>query len=141
MSRMRGGRKHKNKKSKAEKKQVTGEESVSDKGLAILESVKAKVIQQIEESDEYRRVVACVSEGNDIEADQKVQGFLSAVQELSRLDKGQKGMMECGIRRAETRAQSTDEPEVTSGFAEMRSGRGSAGLVRVGDEKRHRKRE
>ena len=34
----------------------------------------------------------------------------------------------------ETRAQSTDEPEVTSGFAEVNKGRGSAGLIRSEDE-------
>ena len=35
----------------------------------------------------------------------------------------------------ETRAESTDEPEVTSRFVEMRTGRGSADLVRGGDER------
>ena len=35
----------------------------------------------------------------------------------------------------ETRAESTDEPEVTSRFAEVRTGRGSAGLLRGGDER------
>ena len=62
---------------------------MSDKGPTILESVEGKVIRWIEESDKYRRVVACVSEGNDIEAEQKMQGFLTALQELSGLDKGQ----------------------------------------------------
>ena len=36
VSRMCGGGKHKNKKSKTEKKQVTGQESVSDRGPAVL---------------------------------------------------------------------------------------------------------
>ena len=35
----------------------------------------------------------------------------------------------------ETRAESTDEPEVTSRLMEVRTGRGSAGLVRSGDER------
>ena len=35
----------------------------------------------------------------------------------------------------ETRAESTDEPEVTGRLAEVRTGRGSAGLVRGGDER------
>ena len=35
----------------------------------------------------------------------------------------------------ETRAASTDEPEVTSRFVEVRTGRGSACLVRGGDER------
>ena len=34
------------------------------------------------------------------------------------------------------RAERTGEPEVTGRLAEMRTGRGSAGLVRGGDEKR-----
>ena len=36
----------------------------------------------------------------------------------------------------ETRAESTDVPEVTGGTTEVRTGRGSAGLVRGGDERR-----
>ena len=35
----------------------------------------------------------------------------------------------------ETRTESTDEQKVTGGLAEVRTGRGSAGLVRGGDEK------
>ena len=38
-------------------------------------------------------------------------------------------------RKEETRAESTDEPEVTSRPVEVRTGRGSAGLVRGGDER------
>ena len=48
----------------AEKKQVTGQESVSDKCPAILESEKDKVIQQTEEDEKYPNIVAFVSEGN-----------------------------------------------------------------------------
>ena len=36
----------------------------------------------------------------------------------------------------ETRAESTDEPEVTGRTTEVRTGRGSAGLIRGGDERR-----
>ena len=35
----------------------------------------------------------------------------------------------------ETRAESTDEPEVTGRLVEVRTGRGSAGLLRGGDER------
>ena len=38
-------------------------------------------------------------------------------------------------RLEETRAESTDEPEVTGKLAEVRTGRGSASLVRGGDER------
>ena len=86
MSRMRGGGKHKDKRTKAEKKQVTGQESVSDKGPAILEIEKDKEIQQIEEDERYRKIVACMSEGNDIEAERKMQCCRTALEELSGLD-------------------------------------------------------
>ena len=52
-SRMRGGR-HKDKKSKVEKKQVTRQEPVSSEGPVIFESEKDKVIQAIEEDERYR---------------------------------------------------------------------------------------
>ena len=48
-SRMRGGGTHKDKKSRAEEKQVTSEEPVSNNGSAILVSEKDRVIQSIEE--------------------------------------------------------------------------------------------
>ena len=35
----------------------------------------------------------------------------------------------------ETRAENADEPEVTGTLAEVRTGRGSAGLARSGDER------
>ena len=87
-SKLRGGGKHKNKKSKAEKKQVTGQETVSDKGRAILESEKDEVIQQMEDNDEYQKVVAFMPEGNDIEAEQRMQCNRTALQELSGLGRG-----------------------------------------------------
>ena len=37
---------------------------------------------------------------------------------------------ECVSAKRETRAGSADEPEVTGGLAEIRTGRGSAGLIR-----------
>ena len=40
---------------------------MSNKGPAILESEKDKVIQSIEEDERYRNIMAYVSEGNDIE--------------------------------------------------------------------------
>ena len=55
MSRMRGGGRHKDKKSKAEKKQVTSEEPVSNKGPAILESEMERVIQSVEEVEREQK--------------------------------------------------------------------------------------
>ena len=75
MESLRGGGKHKDKKSKTEKKQVAGQESVSDKGPAILECKKDKVIQQIEENEPHR-----------------------VFQERLRLDRGGLDICECGMR-------------------------------------------
>ena len=139
MSRMRGGGKHKDKKSKAEKKQVTGQESVSDKGLAILESEKDKVIQQVEESEEYRNIVACVSEGNDIQVEQKMQCNRTALLELSGLDNGQMDIIECGIRWAVEARRKRKGTEQEQGKKEgFRERAGGDGWICRG-ENRHRK--
>ena len=47
-SRMRGGGRHKDKKSKVEKKQVTRQEPVRNEGPAFLESEKEAVIRMLE---------------------------------------------------------------------------------------------
>ena len=79
--RMRGGEKHKKKKSKAEKTSATStktpeqkfaEDVQSDRGPAVRECDEDAVIQMIEEWKEYRSIVEWVSEGNDIEMEQKV---------------------------------------------------------------------
>ena len=57
-----------------EKKQVTSEEQVSSEGPASLKSLwcieKDRAIQSIEEDERYRKVVD-VSEGSDVEVEQK----------------------------------------------------------------------
>ena len=207
---VRGGGRHKDKWSKAQKRQVTRQESVSNKGPAILDSVKDRVIQSIEEDERYRKIVENVSERKGIEAEQQMQYWMTKLQERPGGD-----MMECAVRWAvetwrkergaeeeqehrrqeeqEQRRQEkqehrrkeeqehrrqeeqeqrwqeeqehrrqeeqeqrgrksksrpleqrkkvgfdeeeqSDEPEVTSRFAEVRRGRGSASLVRGGDE-------
>ena len=98
--RMRGGGKHKDKKSKAEKKQLTGQEPVSNKGPAILESEKDKVIQSIEEDERYRNIGAYVSAGNDSEVEQRMQCWMTKLQKRPGADKGQMDMIECAIRWA-----------------------------------------
>ena len=55
-----------------------------------------------------------------------VNGFTKFLQERRRTEKDQ---------QEETRAQSTDEGEETNGSEEVKSGRGSAGCTRGGDEK------
>ena len=46
---------------------------MSNKGPAILESDKDRVIQSIEEDERYRKIVDDVSERNGIEAEQRMQ--------------------------------------------------------------------
>ena len=181
-SRMRGGGRYKDKKSKVEKKQVTGQEPVRNEGPVVLESEKEAVIRMLEENEEYRKIIKMFSEGSNEEYG--IQYFTTELSEKSGLDASQMNVLECGLRWAveakrkkggeekrqqeqeeqrrqarreqseqgkqvrfgdeeqfeETRAESTDEQKVTDGLAEVRTGRGSAGLVQRGDET-HRKNE
>ena len=181
-SRMRGGGRHKDKKSKVEKKQVTGQEPVRNEGPVILESEKEAVIRMLEENEEYRKIIKMFSEGSNEEYG--IKYFTTELCEMSGLDASQMKVLECGLRWAvearrkkrgeekrqqeqeeqrrqarreqseqgkqvrfgdeeqfeETRAESTDEQKVTDGLAEVRTGRGSAGLVQREDET-HRKNE
>ena len=73
-SRMRGGRKHKDKRSKAEKKQATNTErpeQKSDESSAPMD--KGEVLKWPEENEGYRKIIECVSEGSEGEVQQKVQ--------------------------------------------------------------------
>ena len=171
-SRLQGGGKHKEKKSKVKKKQVTREGPVRNEGPVVLESNKEAVIRILEENEGYRKIVKMISEGSDEEYG--MQCFRAEFREKSGLDANQMKVLECGIRWAvearregrskeqaqrrqgeqgqdarqeqskqgkqvrfgddeqfeETRTESADD-----GLAELRTGRGSAGLVRGGDER------
>ena len=83
MSKFRGGGKRKEKMSKAEKKQVTGQESVSGMGPATSDRKKDNVIQLMEEDDAHWKMVAYLSEGNDAEVEQKMQCCMTTFQERS----------------------------------------------------------
>ena len=72
-SRMRRAGRHKDKKSKVLKRQVTRQEPVSNEGLAILEGEKDAVIRMLEETEEYRNIVAYVSEGSDVYVERKMR--------------------------------------------------------------------
>ena len=174
-SRMRGGGRHKDKKSKVEKKQGMKQEPLKNEGPAILESEKEAVIRMLEENEYYRKIVDEVSGGSDIEVKRKMQHWETTLQAGAGLDKGQMRVMECGLRWAvearrqgrdeqqeqlrhveqgqeqskqgkqvrfgeeqqlgKTRAANAGEPEVMGRTIEVRTGRGSAGLVRGGDER------
>ena len=62
-SRIRGGGRHKDKKSKVEKRQVTIQEPMRNEGPAILESEQDAVIGMLEETEECRKIVEDVSGG------------------------------------------------------------------------------
>ena len=94
-SRMRGGGKHKDKKSKCEKKQVTRQEPVRNEGPAILESEKEAVIRVWEETEEYRKIVEYVSGGSDVDVERKIRHWASKLQERPGGD-----ILECGLRWA-----------------------------------------
>ena len=148
-SRLRGGRKHKDKKSKAEKRPAA--------------SAKQPEPQQMEKVLE--EMVTCIVEGSDVEGEQRLQSFLATIQKLTGWDKVLLDIMECGIRQAveekrrenieerdqvaeqeqnkmvrfaeekqpeETQEQSTDKQDVMSGLEELRTVRGSR---RGGDER------
>ena len=74
MSRMRGGGKHKDKKSKVDKKQAESaktpeqkftDEEEGDRGPAILESEKEAIIRKWEENDVSRKLIDVIPEGSD----------------------------------------------------------------------------
>ena len=180
-SRMRGGGKHKDKKSKSEKKQTTNPErpeqkrdgeSRSDEGPEMIPMEEA--LRRLEENERYQQIIECASEGSEGEVQQKVQN-LAHIQKVSWMNKEQFEHLESGAwqavearrkgrdeeqeqrRQAEqgqeqskqgkqvrfgeeqqlgkTEAENAGEPEVMGRTTEVRTGRGSAGLVRGGDER------
>ena len=151
-NRLRGGGKHKDKRSKAEKRPAAS--ATQPEPLQM-----EKVLEEM---------VTCIAEGRDVEGEQRLQSFLATIQKSTGWDKGLLENMECRIRQAveekrreniegrdqvteqeqskkvrfteekqpeETQEQSTDKQDVMSGLEELRTGRGSRSLVRGGDEK------
>ena len=101
-----------------------------------------------------------MSEGSEEQVENKIQQYLKKLRDSARLETGQLSVMDKTVRWAveaerkgtereqckkvrfggeeqseETGAQTTDEPEVVSGFEEVRTGRGNAGLVQGEDER------
>ena len=87
------------------------------------------------ENEEFWEIIACVSEGSDVEMEQMLQTYLTAARGVTGWDQGQEGIMACRIRWAvearregrgtegeqleEMGEQSTDEQDETSGFVEV----------------------
>ena len=125
-SRMRGGGRHKDKKSKGEKKQVTRQEPLKSEGPTILESDKDAVSEN--------------RGGSDIEVERKMQHWAKALQARAGVDKGHMRVMECGLRWAvEARRRGRREEEEQRRLAEQRQNIGQeqskqGKQVRFGDK-------
>ena len=190
-SRMRGGGRHKDKRSKADTKRGMDEsgqkdqqvESLIDKCQEATQAQKDEMIQLFEENDAYRRTITMISGAEDEE--HEIQRFGKQLQ--SGVDKERAKLMELGMRWAvearkrgrgaeqeqrrqeeqrqrrqgeqeqhpgqeqskqgkrvrfgeeqqlrKTGAENAGEPEVMGRTTEVRTGRGSTGLVRGGDER------
>ena len=86
--------------------------------------------QQIEEDERYRKIVACVSEGDDIEAEQRMQYWMTKLQERPGADKRQIDMKKCAIGwavEARRERRGTEKEQTT----EQEQGK----KVRLGEEK------
>ena len=94
MSRLRGGGKHKDKRSKAEKNQAAStrtpeqkfaEEAKSVKGPATQEcdreeneETRKGMIQMMEENEDNRKMIESMSEGSDVDMEQMLQNYRTA---------------------------------------------------------------
>ena len=172
-SRMRGGGKHQDKKSKAEKQAAsakTPEQKVTDgkegdRGPATQECDLDAAIRMIEENEDSRKMTESMSEGSDEDMERTLQNCRTAGYEVLGWSQEQVEMMERGLRwaveaRRKGRQQQEEEPrrrgeqghhlgqeqskqgkhmrcgdEEQFEEAEVRTGRGSAGLVRGRDER------
>ena len=172
-SRMRGGGKHKDKKSKAEKQAtsaMTPEQKFTDgkegdRGPATQECDLDAAIRMIEENEDSRKMTESMSEGSDEDMERTLQNCRTAGYEVLGWSQEQVEMMERGLRwaveaRRKGRRQQEEEQrrrgeqghhlgqeqskqgkhmrcgdEEQFEEAEVRTGRGSAGLVRGGDER------
>ena len=142
-SRMRGGGRHKDKKSKVEKKQVTRQEPLKSEGPAILESDKDAVIRMLEENEHSRKIVDDMSGESDIEVKRKMQHWETTLQAGVGLDEGQMKVMECGFRWAvEARRQGRDEQQEQRRQAQQGQEQSKQGKqVRFGEEQQLEKTE
>ena len=140
-SRMRGGGKHKDKKSKVEKKQVTRQEPVRNEGLAVLESEKeadglcAMVCEQMRWMTETVNTLQSTDE-DERRISEEVEKVKKAMAGMGKQATGgdlkRVAEMEESFKKLEKEVQAKDvetgEQKVTG------KGRGCTGLVQGGDE-------
>ena len=148
-SRLRGGGKHKDKRSKADTKQgmdKSGQkdqqvESLIDKCQEATQAQKDVMIQLFEENDAYRKMITMISEAEDEE--HEIQRFGKQLQ--SGVDEERAKLMKLGMRwavEARKRGRGAEQEQRRQEEQRQRrheeqgqnTGRGSAGLVRGRDE-------
>ena len=159
-NRLRGGGRHKDKRSMTETKRNVDENgkkdqqvgSMSDKCQEMTKDQKDALIQTIERNERYRRLISTISEAEDWVY--KIQRFAKQLQEKSEIGEERAKVMEWGMRWAvearkrrrdeeqgqsmrqeeDKKAKSTDELKMMSRSEEVRTGRGSACFVQRTDE-------
>ena len=141
-SRMRGGGKHKDKKSKAEKQAASAKtpeqkcvgESRSDEGPEMIPMDEAR--RRLEENEEYLKILECTSEENEGEVRQKVQNYLAHIQKVSWMTKEQFEHLENGVWQVvEARRKGRDEDQEQRRQAQQGQEQSKQGKqVRFGDE-------
>ena len=151
-SRLRGGGKHKDKKSKADTKRNVEESgkkdqlvgSMSDKCQEMTKDQKDALIQTIESNEGYRKLITTISEAENWE--HEIQCFRKQLQEQSGIEEERAKVMEWGMRwavEARRRGRSAEQEQRRQEEERQRrhqeqgenTGRGNAGLVRGGDER------
>ena len=143
-SRLRGGGKHKDKRSKAGTKQGTEESgkkdqqvgSMSDKCPEMTKDQKDALIQTIERNEGYRKLITTISEAENWE--HEIQCFRKQLQEQSGIEEERAKVMEWGMRwavEARRRGRGAEQEQRRHEEQGQNTGRGSAGLVRGGDER------
>ena len=117
-SRLRGGGRHKNRRSMTETKRNEDESgkkdqqvgSMSDKCQEMTKDQKDALIQTIERNEGYRRLITTISEAEDWEY--KIQRFGKQLQEKSEIGEERAKVMEWGMRWAvEARKRRRDEEQ------------------------------
>ena len=116
-SRLRGGGKHKNKRSMTETKRNEDESgkkdqqdgSMSDKCQEMTKDQKDALIQTIERNEGYRRLITTISEAEDWEY--KIQRFGKQLQEKSEIGEERAKVMEWGRWAVEARKRRRDEEQ------------------------------
>ena len=133
MSRMRGGGKHKDKKSKAEKQAASAKTPVQ-KGDGESKSDEAR--KWFEEHQEYLKILDCTSEETEEEVQQKVQNYLACMQKVSWMTKEEFEHLEKLVRQmVETRRNGMDEDRDQRRQAQQGQEQSKQGKqVRFGDE-------